>query len=115
MPRAATTSDAFNAIAETRRREIVDLLSRRDRQPVNTLVEALGLPQPAVSKHLAVLRKVGLVSVHKEGQQRLYSLNPEELKVVHDWVKLFERFWLSHLHEIKESAEKKAQDRAQRF
>ena len=70
----------------------------------------LGIPQPAVSKHLGVLRKVGLVSVHKQGQHRLYSLKPQELKVVHDWVKTFERFWTAHLDQIKQAAEKKARE-----
>ena len=114
MPRAATTSDVFNAIAESRRREIVDLLAGSDERDVTDLVLMLGLPQPAVSKHLGVLRKAGLVDVHKAGQRRLYRLNPRELKPVHDWIRNFERFWTGHLDSIKEAAEKKAKERAAR-
>jgi DNA-binding transcriptional ArsR family regulator len=109
MARAATTSDVFNAIAEPRRREIVDLLALGAECDVTELVLKLGLPQPAVSKHLGVLRKVGVVAVHKAGQRRLYRLNPEELKPVHDWTQNFERFWTDHLGSIKEIAEQKAQ------
>ncbi len=112
MPRAATTSDVFNAIAEPRRREIVDYLALGDERNVTELVIKLGLPQPAVSKHLGVLRKVGVVAVHKAGQHRLYRLNPKELKPVHDWIQNFERFWTEHLDGIKEAAERKAKQRA---
>ncbi len=112
MPRAATTTDAFNAIAEPRRREIIDVLSRGRARAVNELVFEIGQSQPAVSKHLSVLRKVGLVSVSKKGQQRLYELNAEQLKAVHDWVKTFERFWTHQVDRIKERAERKARDRA---
>src|SRR5882724_2834433 len=112
MPRAATTSDVFNAIAEPRRREIVDLLALATERDVTELVLRLGLPQPAVSKHLGVLRKVGLVAVHKAGQRRLYRLNPQELKPVHDWIQHFERFWTNHLDSIKEVAERKAKQLA---
>lgn len=92
MPRAATTTDAFNAVAERRRREILDVLSRGE-QPVNDLVEALGLAQPQVSKHLRVLREVGLVDVRDAGRQRLYRLNGRSLKPIHDWVKAYEAAW----------------------
>ena len=109
MARAATTSDVFNAIAEPRRREIVDLLALGTECDVTELVLKLGLPQPAVSKHLGVLRKVGVVAVHKAGQRRLYRLNPQELKPVHDWTQNFEHFWTDHLASIKEVAEQKAQ------
>jgi DNA-binding transcriptional ArsR family regulator len=116
MPRAATTADVFNAIAESRRREIIDMLARsRPRHPsedagfaVSELVESLRLPQPAVSKHLAVLREVGLVSVRRRGRERLYRLNAGELKPVHDWIKTYERFWSHQLQRIKERAERKA-------
>ena len=108
MARAATTSDVFNAIAEPRRREIVDLLSLGAERDVTELVLKLGLPQPAVSKHLGVLRKVGVVAVHKAGQRRLYRLNPRELKPVHDWIQNFEQFWTGQLASIKEVAEQKA-------
>jgi DNA-binding transcriptional ArsR family regulator len=112
MARAATTSDVFNAIAEPRRRKIVDLLALGPQRDVTEIVLNLGLPQPAVSKHLGVLRKVGLVAVHKAGQRRLYRLNPQELKPVHDWIQNFERFWTDQLAAIKEAAELKARQRA---
>ena len=112
MPRAATTSDVFNAIAEPRRRRILDLLASGGEHDVTELVLELGLAKPAVSKHLGVLRKVGVVAVHKAGQRRLYRLNPQELKPVHDWVQNFERFWTDHLTSIKKAAEQKARQRA---
>ena len=114
MARAATTSDVFNAIAEPRRREIVDLLAVGAERDVTELVVKLGLPQPTVSKHLGVLRKVGLVAVHKAGQRRLYRLNPQELKPVHDWTQKFERFWTDHLDSIKQVAEQNAKQLAAR-
>ena len=92
MARAATTADAFNAVAEPRRREILDLLAGGER-PVNDLVALLGLGQPQVSKHLRVLREVGLVDVRDQGRQRMYRLNGEPLKPIHDWVKNYERTW----------------------
>ena len=92
MARAATTADAFNAVAEPRRREILDLLAGGE-LPVNDLVSRLGLAQPQVSKHLRVLREVGLVKVRDEGRQRLYRLNGRSLKPIHDWVKSYERNW----------------------
>lgn len=110
MPRAATTSDVFNAIAEPRRRAIVDLLAVGAEHDVTQLVLRLGLSQPAVSKHLGVLRKVGVVVAHKAGQRRLYRLNPQELKPVHDWIQNFERFWTEHLDSIKQAAEQKAKE-----
>ena len=110
MPRAATTSDVFNAIAEPRRRQIIELLARRGAVAVSVLVATLGMPQPAVSKHLGVLRKVGLVSVSKQGQQRLYQLDPKELKRVHDWAKQFEQHWSHQLDRIKQRAERRARD-----
>ena len=114
MARATTTSDVFNAIAEPRRREIVGLLARGEQRDVNEMVLELGLPQPAVSKHLGVLRKVGLVAVEKAGQRRLYRLNPQELKPVHDWIQHFDRFWTDQLASIKEAAELKAKQLAAR-
>jgi DNA-binding transcriptional ArsR family regulator len=92
MARAATTTDAFNAVAEPRRRQILDLLSS-DELPVNNLVALLGFAQPLVSKHLRVLREVGLVDVRDEGRQRMYRLNPGPLKPIHDWVKKYEQSW----------------------
>jgi DNA-binding transcriptional ArsR family regulator len=112
MPRAATTADVFNAIAEPRRRQIIELLASGESRAVGDLVERLRLPQPAVSKHLSVLRQVGIVSVTKQGQQRFYQLDAEQLKPVHDWVKAFERLWGNQLDRIKLRAEQKARQRA---
>lgn len=92
MARAATTADAFNAVAEPRRRQILDVLAAGER-PVNELVDALGLAQPLVSKHLRVLREVGLVDARDFGRQRIYSLDSRALKPIHDWVKGYERTW----------------------
>jgi DNA-binding transcriptional ArsR family regulator len=92
MARASTTTDAFNAVAEPRRRQILDLLVGGER-PVNDLVVQLGVAQPLVSKHLRVLREVGLVDARDEGRQRIYRLNGHPLKPIHDWVKNYERTW----------------------
>ena len=92
MARAATTTDAFNAVAEPRRRQILDALAGGER-PVNDLVALLGLAQPLVSKHLRVLREVGLVEVRDEGRQRLYRLNAQPLKPIHDWVQTYQDLW----------------------
>jgi DNA-binding transcriptional ArsR family regulator len=92
VARAATTTDAFNAVAEPRRREILDVLAGGER-PVGELVELLGLAQPQVSKHLRVLREVGAVDVRDQGRQRLYRINGHALKPIHDWVKGYERTW----------------------
>lgn len=92
MARAATTTDAFNAVAEPRRRQILDALVAGE-LPVNDLVRLLGLAQPQVSKHLRVLREVGVVDVRDEGRRRLYRLNGQALKPIHDWVKNYERSW----------------------
>ena len=92
MARSATTSDVFNAIAEAQRRQIIDLLSHGERS-VNDVAAALGIRQPQASKHLRVLKEVDLVSVRGSGQQRLYRLNGEGLKPIHDWTMTFERFW----------------------
>jgi DNA-binding transcriptional ArsR family regulator len=92
MARAPTTADAFNAVAEPRRREILDLLAGGER-PVNDLVALLGLAQPLVSKHLRVLREVGLVEVRGDGRQRMYRLNAGPLQPIYDWVRPFEQAW----------------------
>lgn len=92
MARAATTTDAFNAVAEPRRRQILDLL-RSGERPVGELVELLGLAQPQVSKHLRVLREVDLVRVRDAGRQRLYRLNAAPLRAVHDWLSRYEQAW----------------------
>ncbi len=99
MARAATTADAFNAIAEARRRQILDVLAGGERG-VNDLVELLGLAQPLVSKHLRVLREVGLVEVREDGRQRLYRLNAQSLKPIHDWVSGYERLWSERLDRL---------------
>jgi DNA-binding transcriptional ArsR family regulator len=111
MPRAATTSDVFNAIAEPRRRRIIDLLAGGE-HAVGDLVHSLRLPQPAVSKHLGVLRSVRLVSVSRRGRRRLYRLNARELKPIHDWVKMYERYWSHQISRIKERAERKAREQS---
>lgn len=106
MPRSATTTDAFSAIAEPRRREILSTLAESNvEHDVTWLVEQLGWPQPQVSKHLGVLRQVGLVRVTRDGRRRLYSVNGKELRPVYDWVKSYERFWEHKLQRIKERAE----------
>ncbi|HYP24302.1 MAG TPA: metalloregulator ArsR/SmtB family transcription factor [Actinomycetota bacterium] len=92
MARAATTTDAFNAVAEPRRRQILDALAGGERS-VNDLVAALGIAQPQVSKHLKVLREVGLVAVREEGRRRMYRLEGRPLKPIHDWIKNYERMW----------------------
>jgi DNA-binding transcriptional ArsR family regulator len=104
MARAATTADAFNAVAEPRRRQILDLLARGER-PVNDLVSALRLAQPQVSKHLRVLREVGLVEVRDRGRQRMYRLNGQPLKPIHEWVKQYERTWNERFEALDELLE----------
>jgi DNA-binding transcriptional ArsR family regulator len=99
MARAATTTDAFNAVAEPRRRELLDALGGGERS-VNELVATLGLAQPQVSKHLRVLREVGLVEAREEGRQRLYRLKGEALKPIHDWVKRYERLWSQRFDQL---------------
>ena len=106
MPRAATTSDAFNAVAEPRRREILNFLALQER-PVGDIVERLGLAQPSVSKHLRVLRDVGLVHVRRDGRQMLYRTNAEAIRPLHEWTKTFERYWQLQLSRVKERAEEK--------
>jgi len=93
MARAAAATDAFNAVAEPRRREILDLLASGGERPVNEVVRLLGISQPLASKHLRVLREVGAVEVREEGRLRLYRLNARALKPIHDWVRGYERFW----------------------
>jgi DNA-binding transcriptional ArsR family regulator len=110
MARAATTTDVFNAIAEPRRRQIIDALAAGVARPVGELVEELRLPQPAVSKHLGVLRQVGILSVTRRGRERLYRLEAKELKPVHTWVAAYERYWTHQLDRIKGAAERKAKE-----
>jgi DNA-binding transcriptional ArsR family regulator len=104
MARAATTTDAFNAVAEPRRRQILDALVGGER-PVNDLVRLLGLAQPQVSKHLRVLREVGVVEVRDEGRQRLYRLNGHALKPIHDWVKRYEHTWSERFAQLDDVLE----------
>jgi DNA-binding transcriptional ArsR family regulator len=111
MARAATTLDVFNAVAEPRRREILDVLGDGRERAVSEVVDAVGMPQPSVSKHLSVLLKVGVVTVTRNGQMRMYRLNGSNLKPVHDWVKTFEQYWSHQIDLIKERAEQKMRDR----
>jgi len=104
VPRAATTSDAFNAVAEPRRREILSYLAYQER-PVGDIVVTLRLAQPSVSKHLRVLRNVGLVRAQRHGRQMLYRTNPDAIRPLHEWTKTFERFWQHQLVRIKDRAE----------
>lgn len=92
MGRTAATADAFSAVAEPRRRRILEELAGGE-LPVNDIVRRLGLAQPQVSKHLRVLREVGAVEVRDRGRQRLYRLNGQALKPIHDWITLYERTW----------------------
>ncbi|HXW57210.1 MAG TPA: metalloregulator ArsR/SmtB family transcription factor [Candidatus Cybelea sp.] len=111
MPRAATTSDAFNAIAEPRRREILVFLAV-DERPVRAIVAAVGLTQPSVSKHLGVLRRVGLVRARRQGRQMLYRTNAEAIRPLYEWAGTFGRFWGHQLSQIKKRAENRAQGEA---
>src|SRR5213082_4244297 len=106
MARAATTSDAFNAVAEPRRRAILNYLAMQER-PVGEIVDSLGLEQPSVSKHLRVLLEVGLVNVRRDGRRMLYRTNAEAIRPLHEWTETFERFWRHQLIRIKERAEGK--------
>jgi DNA-binding transcriptional ArsR family regulator len=106
MARAATTSDAFNAVAEPRRREILNYLALQER-PVGDIVDALEMEQPSVSKHLRVLREVGLVNVRRDGRKMLYRTNAEAIRPLHEWTETFERFWRHQLSRIKDRAEEK--------
>lgn len=105
MPRAATSSDVFNAIAEPQRRAILDFLAG-DERPVGDIVDALELAQPSVSKHLRVLRDVGLVRARREGKRVMYRTNATGLIPLHEWAGTFERLWRAQLTQIKERAER---------
>ena len=108
MARASTTSDAFNAVAEPRRREILSYLAGAER-PVGEIVTALGMEQPSVSKHLRVLRDVGLVRMRCQGRQKLYQTNAEAIQPMHAWAATFEKYWQHQLNRVKERAETVAQ------
>lgn len=104
MARAATTSDAFNAVAEPRRREILALLVARE-HAVSEIVDALRIDQPSVSKHLRVLRDTGLVRMRCQGRQKFYETNAEAIRPMHEWTETFERYWSHQLLRVKERAE----------
>jgi DNA-binding transcriptional ArsR family regulator len=108
MPRESATPDVFQAIADPRRRQIIDLLSRRRGLAVGTIVLALGLAQPAVSKHLGVLRGVGIVTVTKLGKSRVYDLNLDQLRTIQEWVQTLEKHWENQLDRIRARAEQRA-------
>jgi len=110
MPRAATTSDPFNAIAEPRRRDILVFLAGRERA-VADIVDELELPQPSVSKHLRVLLQVGLVDVRRDGRQAFYRTNTAQIKTVHDWTSHFARYWQQQLLRVKARAEQSSRGR----
>ena len=104
MARACTTSDPFNAIAEPRRREILEFLAGEERS-VSEIVDALELNQPSVSKHLLVLREVGLVMARRDGRHTMYRTNAEGLRTVHEWSAMFTKYWRGQLRRIKAHAE----------
>jgi DNA-binding transcriptional ArsR family regulator len=104
MPRASTTSDPFNAIAEPRRRHILELIAAEERS-VGEIAEALELEQPSVSKHLQVLRNVGLVTARRDGRRTLYRTNAETLRTIHEWSRMFAEHWRGQLRRIKSHAE----------
>ena len=106
MARAATTSDAFNAVAEPRRREILNYLALAERS-VGEIVDELGLEQPSVSKHLRVLKDVGLVRARREGRHMWYQTNAQAIRPLHEWTGLFEKLWRQQLLRVKERAEGK--------
>lgn len=106
VARAATTSDAFNAVAEPRRRAILNYLALQER-PVSEIVAAMGLEQPSVSKHLRVLKDVGLVHARREGRQMFYRTNADAIRPLHEWTETFEKLWSQQLMRVKERAEQK--------
>ena len=113
MARAPTTLDPFSAVAEPKRRRVLELLAEGE-LPVNDIVGSLGWPQPMVSKHLGVLKEVGLVSVREDGRQRYYRIHGEVMKPIYEWARTFEHFWSRQLDRIKERAERKAKEKPSR-
>ena len=109
MPRASTTSDAFNAVAEPRRRDILNYLILQERS-VNEIVDGLRIEQPSVSKHLRVLKDVGLVNVRRDGRNMFYRTNADAIRPLHEWTSTFERYWRHQLDRIKELAERKTNE-----
>jgi DNA-binding transcriptional ArsR family regulator len=110
MARAATTSDAFNAVAEPRRRDILNYLAIQERS-VNEIVDAMEMGQPSVSKHLKVLKDVGLVEARREGRQMLYTVNAMAIRPLHEWASTFERLWKHQLLRIQERAEARNEEK----
>jgi DNA-binding transcriptional ArsR family regulator len=106
MPRAATSSDIFNAIAEPQRRAILSFLAA-DERPVGDIVDALEIPQPSVSKHLKVLREVGLVQARRDGRQVLYRMDASAIRPLHEWAGTFARYWRNQLGRVKDTAERR--------
>jgi DNA-binding transcriptional ArsR family regulator len=104
MARKPTTHDPFNAVAEPKRRKLLEVLGTEELS-VNQIVEKLGWTQPTVSKHLGVLKQVGLVSERRLGRQRMYRVNAERLKPIFDWVKPFERIWSERFDRLDEVLE----------
>jgi DNA-binding transcriptional ArsR family regulator len=111
MARTATTADAFNAVAEPRRRELLDALAPGERA-VGDLVAETGWGQPQVSKHLRVLREVGLVNVREDGRRRVYSVNGSALKPIHDWVRRYERMWNERFDALDDVLEEMKPDKS---
>jgi DNA-binding transcriptional ArsR family regulator len=109
MPRASTTSDAFNAVAEPRRRDILNYLILQERS-VNEIVDSLDIEQPSVSKHLRVLKDVGLVNVRRDGRNMFYRTNADAIRPLHEWTSTFERYWRHQLDRIKDLAERKTKE-----
>jgi len=105
MPRAAANTDVFNAVPESRRRDILVFLAAGERS-VNDIVAEMGLPQPSVSKHLKVLRDVGLVNLRRDGRQIFYATNVDAIRPLHEWARTFERYWRHQLNRVKERAER---------
>ncbi len=110
MARAPTTYDPFNAVAEPKRRQVLEALGMKERS-VNELVKQLGWNQPMVSKHLRVLKQVGLVSERRDGRQRLYRVNAERLKPIYDWVAPFEHYWNESFDRLDEVLEEMKKDK----
>jgi DNA-binding transcriptional ArsR family regulator len=115
MARTSHAGDVFTAIAEPRRREVIAVLSDGREYAVNDIVLRLRMAQPSVSKHLGALRKVGVVTVVKRGQHRMYRLDAAALRPVHDWVRTFERYWDHQVDSIRQRAERKALERMVRI
>lgn len=106
MPRASTTSDPFNAVAEPRRRQILEFIAAEERS-VGDIADALAMEQPSVSKHLHVLLNVDLVTMRRDGRRTLYRTNADTLRTIHDWCGMFAQHWRGQLRRIKAHAEEK--------